>query len=305
MTRRRQERWIYRWSRWLISGVAALGALETAYLTWAKLTGAAVACPVEGCDRVLDSTYAAVFGLPLPLFGLLAYGSVLALAALPLAFGSPTQTERRQQLEAQTWPLLFGLTLAMVVFSGYLMYVMAFELKALCPYCLASALFSLTLLVLTLSGRLWEDVGQLLFNGAIVGVITLTGLLALYSPAGGSRATASVAGSAGPPITQPSGPSEVALAKHLEATGAKMYGAWWCPHCYDQKALFGAEAATQLPYVECAADGKNPQTDLCRAQSQVTGFPTWQINGSFYSGTQTLEQLADLSGYSGPKTFRQ
>ncbi|MBD0335739.1 MAG: hypothetical protein ICV62_09635, partial [Cyanobacteria bacterium Co-bin13] len=82
------------------------------------------------------------------------------------------------------------------------------------------------------------------------------------------------------------------------------YGAWWCPHCYDQKALFGAEAAAQIPYVECASDGKNAQTQLCRSHSEITGFPTWEINGEFYAGTQTLEKLAELSGYTGSKAFK-
>ncbi|MBD0336842.1 MAG: vitamin K epoxide reductase family protein, partial [Cyanobacteria bacterium Co-bin13] len=114
MARRRQETlWIHRWSRRLIAGIAGLGILETSYLTWSKLTGNAVACPVEGCDRVLNSPYATVFGLPLPLFGLLAYGLVFILAVLPLPVPT-TQPDLRQTLETRTWPLLFILTLGMV-----------------------------------------------------------------------------------------------------------------------------------------------------------------------------------------------
>ena len=29
------------------------------------------------------------------------------------------------------------------------------------------------------------------------------------------------------------------FAKCLSAKGVKMYGAWWCPHCKDQKESFG------------------------------------------------------------------
>ncbi|MBD0267523.1 MAG: vitamin K epoxide reductase family protein [Cyanobacteria bacterium Co-bin8] len=305
MARRRQETlWIHRWSRPLIAGIAGLGILETGYLTWSKLTGNVVACPVEGCDRVLNSPYATVFGLPLPLFGLLAYGLVFVLAVLPLPVPA-TQSDLRQTLESRTWPLLFILTLAMVIGSGYLMYLMAFELKAICPYCITSALFSLTLLILTLLGRRWEDSGQLIFNGIIVGMVTLTAVLALYAPINGSsRAVAAGAGESGPPVTNPSGVAEIELARHLKAVDAKMYGAWWCPHCYDQKALFGAEAAAQIPYIECASDGKNAQPQQCRSHSEITGFPTWEINGEFYAGTQTLEKLAELSGYTGSKSFR-
>jgi uncharacterized membrane protein len=76
MRRRRQEsRWIHRWSRWLVAGIAAVGTLGTGYLTITKLMGGG-ACPTEGCDRVLSSPWGTVFGLPLTLFGCLAYGTM-------------------------------------------------------------------------------------------------------------------------------------------------------------------------------------------------------------------------------------
>jgi glutaredoxin len=191
----------------------------------------------------------------------------------------------------------------MVVFSGYLMSVMAFEIKAFCPFCVASALFALALFLIILFGHRWEDRGQLVFIAAIIAVVTLTSVLALYAPArSGGTATG---GQAGPPITQTSGPAELALAQHLKESGAVMYGAWWCPHCHEQKELFGAEAAQALAYVECAEDGVNPQTKLCRSKPEIKGFPTWEVKGQFYSGSQALDRLAELSGYTGSKDFRQ
>ncbi|HIK46551.1 MAG TPA: vitamin K epoxide reductase family protein [Leptolyngbyaceae cyanobacterium M65_K2018_010] len=304
MRRRRQEsRWIHRYSRWLLAGVAALGALETAYLTLVKLTGGD-ACPAEGCDRVLASPYATVFGLPLTVFGFLGYAAMVALATAPLWVNPDQNKALRQQLESWTWPLIFALATAMVVFSGYLMTVMAFEIQAFCPFCVASAIFSLSLFLLAVFGRRWEDWGQLAFIGLIVAVVTLTGVMAVYAPirAGGNVNTAN--GQVGPPITLASGPAELALAKHLKDSGAVMYGAWWCPHCHDQKEVFGAEAAALIPYVECAEDGRNAQTALCRSKAKVTGFPTWEINGEFYPGAQTLQRLGELSGYQGPMDFR-
>ena len=38
-------------------------------------------------------------------------------------------------------------------------------------------------------------------------------------------------------ITTPSSPFAIALAKHLSAIGAKMYGAFWCSHCVEQKQV--------------------------------------------------------------------
>ncbi|MBE9107976.1 hypothetical protein IQ273_00870 [Nodosilinea sp. LEGE 07298] len=92
---------------------------------------------------------------------------------------------------------------------------------------------------------------------------------------------------------------EAQLAQHLTATGGVMYGAYWCPHCADQKAMF-QNAVDQLSYVECAADGDNPQPELCQ-QKGIEGYPTWEIDGQLYPGVQSLDELADLSGFSAPQ----
>ncbi|NJL86552.1 MAG: vitamin K epoxide reductase family protein [Leptolyngbyaceae cyanobacterium SM1_1_3] len=305
MRRRRQEdRWIHRWARPLIATIAAIGATGTAYLTVVKLLGGEAACPTGGCDRVLSSPYAEIFGLPLTLFGFLAYASMAVLAIAPLVVNPETHKELRQKLHNWTRFLLFIGAVGMVVFSGYLMYLLAFEIKALCLYCLTSAAFTVLMLGLTLLGHRWEDVGQLMFTGLIVAVVALVGTLGVYAPIGGGGTAASAVGEAGPAVTTPSGEAEMALAQHLSTVGGKMYGAWWCPHCHDQKQLFGQEAAKEIPYVECDSQGVNPQTELCQATAQVEGFPTWEINGEFYSGTQNLEKLADASGYTGSRSFR-
>ena len=82
-SRRKPIPWIHRWSRPLIAGVAALGMLNTGYLTVTKLFGGETVCPTTGCHQVLSSTYAQVFGLPLSLFGFLAYTTMLILALVP------------------------------------------------------------------------------------------------------------------------------------------------------------------------------------------------------------------------------
>ncbi len=45
----------------------------------------------------------------------------------------------------------------------------------------------------------------------------------------------------------------------------------------------------------------NPQA--CR-DAGIKGFPTWIIKGQEYSGTQILEKLAEISGYTGPMNFK-
>lgn len=88
MSRRRSTPWIHRLSRPLIAAIAGCGALTTAYLTVVKLTQNPVACPTKSCDLVLASPYATIFGLPLALFGLLAYTSMVIFALAPLAVNS-------------------------------------------------------------------------------------------------------------------------------------------------------------------------------------------------------------------------
>ena len=88
---------------------------------------------------------------------------------------------------------------------------------------------------------------------------------------------------------------EKQLAEHLTAQNATMYGAFWCPHCADQKELFG-KAVKYLPYVECDPDGEDPQPQLCRDKN-IAGYPTWEIDGEFYPGTRSLQELARLSGF--------
>jgi uncharacterized membrane protein/glutaredoxin len=301
MSRRRPTPWIHRFSRPLIGGIAILGALVTGYLTFSHQTGNEVACVAGGgCDAVLTSPYASLFGLvPLSLFGCLAYVGMATFALGPLAVNPVEKKELRKKLEEWSWLLLLAGAIAMVIFSGYLMFVLATKIKVLCLYCIASACFTVAMLAITLLGRAWEDIGQLLFIAFIVGLVTLVGSLGLYiaanpdSDGGGSSFN----------VTTSSGAAELALARHLTKADAKMYGAYWCPHCQDQKQLFGKEASKQFTYIECDPAGKNAQPELCQA-AKIASFPTWEIDGKFYRGTQPLTELGRLTGYTGPQNYQ-
>ncbi|ASC71306.1 Vitamin K epoxide reductase [Halomicronema hongdechloris C2206] len=88
---------------------------------------------------------------------------------------------------------------------------------------------------------------------------------------------------------------ESRLAQHLQVEGDVMYGAYWCPHCADQKEMFD-QASDQIPYVECDSKGENAQPQLCQ-QKGVQGYPTWEINGELYPGVRSLDEIAELSGF--------
>ena len=88
---------------------------------------------------------------------------------------------------------------------------------------------------------------------------------------------------------------EARLADHLTATGAKMYGAYWCPRCAAQKDYFGG-AASRIPYVECDPEGFEAQVELCNSVG-IEAYPTWIIEGKYHLGAQPLGELAELSGF--------
>ena len=81
------------------------------------------------------------------------------------------------------------------------------------------------------------------------------------------------------------------FAMCIKDSGAIFYGAFWCPHCQTQKAMFKQSAKT-LPYVECStADGQN-MTQECKDLG-IKSYPTWFYpNETVGNGEQTFEQLS-------------
>jgi hypothetical protein len=90
-------------------------------------------------------------------------------------------------------------------------------------------------------------------------------------------------------------PEVVQLAKCLASQNVAMYGAYWCPHCQNQKEAFGS-AFQYIPYVECTQDTKKCIGD------GVNGYPTWifgdpqATSSKRLEGEQSLEKLAAESG---------
>jgi glutaredoxin len=187
----------------------------------------------------------------------------------------------------------------MAVFSLVLMGLLVFEIKAFCTFCVVSAALSLALFLLSLVGGGWIDRSQLIFRGVMT--VLLVGLLGLGWAASADQPVAQ-SGRAAPAVISASSPAKIALAEHLSSVGARVFTAYWCPHCHDQKEAFGKEAAAKLQVIECAEDGANSQAQLCKQQG-VQGYPSWQIKGVVDSGVKPLKTLADLSGYTGPRDF--
>jgi uncharacterized membrane protein len=309
--KRRQVPWIYQYSRLLIGSIAILGIGVTSYLTWVKLAHNGV-CGAEGCEIVLASPFANVGSFPLTGLGLLSYIAVAVMAFAPMLIDPKTKKASHNQLNKLTWVGLLLAGVGMAVFSCYLMYLLAVVIKAVCPFCIASAIFTFAILGLTIFGHDWEDIGQLIFTGMAAALVSLLVSLVLYNTSiGSSGEISSLAPTTAPEpgigweIKSTSGAAEIELAKHLTQKGAKMYGAYWCPHCFEQKQLFGKQAWEQVSYVECANDAKKniPQPEVC-SKAGIKGFPTWIIDGKLDTGVKKLAKLGELTGYKGNTAFK-
>jgi uncharacterized membrane protein/glutaredoxin len=261
---------------WPLLAIAVAGMALTAYLTAAAWRGEAVAGCTAGsvCDAVLASRWAKLFGLPTSFWGFLAYAALAAVAFI-----------KREWLY---WKLAFVVSFFGVLYSAYLTGVSLLVLHAACPYCLTSFALMTAAFALTVYQRP-ADLPRFSWPAWLVKTLpaALVVILALHLHYTGVFDSAS-----------PSADAKLAgLADYLTSVNAKFYGASWCPHCQEQKRLFGA-AAGRLPYVECSPDGpRGAEAPACQAM-QIQGYPTWIINGQRFEGVLSIDDLTRLSGYA-------
>ncbi len=298
-----------KWSRILIAILSTIGIIDTGSITlnkWGFL--GSLSCPggSDGCDKVLSSPWGNVFegngfSIPLSFVGFLSYLAILFLAILPLLL---KPSENKGNSYRKTWWGLFYISNGMTIFSIILISIMHFKIEAFCFFCILSALLSFSILVLSILGGVWYDPREMIFRGFIISIAVLLGGLIWSSSVDPSQSQvkSNDEGVSSPAVVSLSTSSSIALAEHLTSIGAVKYSAYWCPHCHEQQELFGKEAVGKLLLVECAPDGLNSQTKLCK-EKQIEGFPSWEINGNIETGVKSLNELAELSNYKGPRDF--
>ena len=82
------------------------------------------------------------------------------------------------------------------------------------------------------------------------------------------------------------------FAQCLKDKGATFYGAFWCPHCQNQKAMFG-KSKDLLPYVECSTPDQRGQTQVC-IDKGIKTYPTWYFpDMSSTTGETSLQTLSE------------
>ncbi len=126
--------------------VALFGLLDSGYLTAKHFTDKNVPCNfITGCEQVLKSSYAEIFGIPTAAFGAFAYFAVFSLAVLTI-YGN-----------RQMWNVLGVFVVMMAIFTAWLIYLQAFVIGAFCQFCLISAATTFTLLIIYLVSKFFKQ----------------------------------------------------------------------------------------------------------------------------------------------------
>lgn len=259
----------------LVGVLATLGGLLTVVLIVVAARQAELPFCGSGsdCDIVQGSRWSMLLGLPIAVWGLFVY-ALIAAAAL---FGFKRQSRWRA--------IIFFATIGFAV-SIYLNLIAVTVIEATCAYCLVS--FALITVLYALSWRAGGIDGLKGWRlGSTATALIVVGLMHLnyagaFDPAAG-----------------PEDPYLRGLAEHLDASGAKFYGAYWCPHCQEQKIVFGA-SAKRLPYVECSPNGQRGVRSTACIGADIRNYPTWIIGGQRFERAMTPKLLARYSAYTAP-----
>lgn len=129
------------WADWLIPIIIVIGIGVAGYLSYVETQSVDAICgPVGNCNTVQQSRYAKLFGvLPVGVFGLFGYLGLIA-AWLVRRF--------LPRLEKSAAISFWGMAFFAVIFSLYLTYLEPFVIKAVCIWCLSSAVIVTLLLLL-------------------------------------------------------------------------------------------------------------------------------------------------------------
>tara|TARA_B100000700_G_scaffold313817_1_gene399414 strand:- start:555 stop:1472 length:918 start_codon:yes stop_codon:yes gene_type:complete len=298
-TRRRQDQGL-KWPRILIAIFSTIGLIDTGSITlhrWGILGPLSCLGGADACNKVLNSPWGSFLlgnniNIPLSLIGFISYLVTVALALFPLI---PSINEKKNNIYRRTWLGLFIISCLMSSFSLMLIGIMIFKIKAICLFCILSAILSCSIFLLSLKGGSWEDRGELIFRSFLIYILVILATLIWSSSIDPNKKEITLKGTP-PAVISQSNPFKISLAKHLTTKGFVMYSAYWCPHCHDQKELFGKEASKELTIIECAKDGLNNQADLCELKG-ISGYPSWEIDGSIESGVKDLAELKKKSNF--------
>lgn len=257
---------------WELLIPALIGVALASYLSViAWWGGTPLACGIgSDCDAVQGSRFASLFGVPVAAWGALAYVALAGIA---------------WRIPSARWHGILALTVSgpALAMSLYLTAISLFVVRATCAWCIASLLLVLACFIASLRA-LPTDQRKLPRSLAPAAVASLLVIGVVHLQFQSDLTTG------------PEDPRLRALALHLADSGAVFYGASWCNHCQEQKAVFGG-AAHRLPYVECSPNGRGTAAASACRDAGVNVYPTWIVVGQRFEGLVPPDRLAELSGF--------
>ncbi len=138
------------WMDNAIPVAAFVGLGVAAYLTYVETQSVQAICgPVGDCNAVQSSSYARIWGiLPVGVLGAFGYIAILA------AWYSRHLPQKLGWITTYAPIALFGMALFGTIFSVYLTYLELYVIKAVCIWCISSAVIITLLLLLSLQSTL-------------------------------------------------------------------------------------------------------------------------------------------------------
>jgi uncharacterized membrane protein len=126
-----------------VGALALVGLGVSAYLTYVHYAGGAPYCVAggSGCERVQESEYADLGGVPVALLGMLAYAALLATAIAPGRLAAAIGA---------------AIALAGAAFSAWLLYAQLALIDAVCQWCVVNEVV-ITLAAGAATWRMWKS----------------------------------------------------------------------------------------------------------------------------------------------------
>lgn len=127
-----------RWLPWAVLAVATLGFVDATYLSAKHYTHTAIPCSItHGCEIVTTSAYSEIAGISVALLGAIYYFVIIAGTFIAI------DKHNEKLFRAVTGMTILGLGASLWFVSAQL-----FIIRAICQWCMVSALTSTTLFVL-------------------------------------------------------------------------------------------------------------------------------------------------------------
>jgi uncharacterized membrane protein len=118
--------------------LAVVGLALSAYLSYVHYNLDALVCGTGGCELVQTSKYSEMFGIPIALFGVAMFVFVIAGIIL---------RERRPEAADLVSTAILAILLTAILYWIYLTYLEINVIHAICQWCVASSMVTLTLFI--------------------------------------------------------------------------------------------------------------------------------------------------------------